>query len=384
MTKTIIHFSGDDYWNSNPHSRYHINKNFVKLGYKVLWINPLGTRFPSVKKKNFSNRIIRKLKSIFKFLKKADENLYVYTPMLIPVFKKGFYLNLNKIIFLFQITIISAILKIKKPLLFFSTPLYAFALNLINYSRAIYYYSDYYTAYRELNDESRKYLEFLDNELYKRADAIYCASREIYSSLKIKNSRANIFYLPHAVDYEHFNNGNKRENLPHEIHSIKNPLIGYYGTLTDSNDWQLIDYCSKERPEYNFVFIGRKDISLPEIENRSNIYFLGKKSYDELPLYASHFDVCIMFWKRREWIKNSSPLKLKEYLSMGKPVVSTFIEEVNENYNDVVYIADTKEKFLEYIDEALNKDNSDRIEKGLKKVKDYDWKAVTERILAEV
>ncbi len=383
MTESIIHFSSDDYWNSNPHSRYHITKNFVELGYKVLWINPLGTRFPSIKKKNFSNRIIRKLKSIFKFLKKADDNFYVYTPVLLPVFSRGFYFNLNKIIFHLQISFITAMLGIKKPVLFFSTPLYAFALNLIGYSKSIYYYSDYYTAYRELNNDSRKYLEYLDNLLYKNSDIIYCASKEIYSNLTTKNGRGNIYYLPHAVDFEHFNTGRKGQiEIPSDLKSIKHPIIGYYGTLTDSNDWDVIEYCSKERPDYNFVFIGRKDISLPKLEKRSNIFFTGKKTYDELPAYALQFDVCIMFWVRRDWIKNSSPLKLNEYLSLGKPVVSTLIEEVNENYREIVYSAKTKEQFLEHLDSAVMKNNSERIEKGLKIVRGYTWRAVAEKILS--
>lgn len=380
--KSIIHFSGDDYWNSNPHSRYHITKNFIGLGYKVLWINPLGTRFPSIKKKNFSNRILRKLKSIFKFLNKAEDNLYVYTPVLLPVFKTGFYFNLNKILFLVQMSFITAVLGIKKPVLFFSTPLYAFALSLISYSKSIYYYSDYYTAYRELNNSSRGYLEFLDGILYRNADSVFCASREIYSGLISKNNRKNIYYLPHAVDFEHFNSGREKNNtLPHDIQSVKHPVIGYYGTLTDSNDWDIIDYCSKERPDYNFVFIGRKDMSLPQLESRPNIFFLGKKSYSKLPLYASHFDVCIMFWVRREWIKNSSPLKLNEYLALGKPVVSTFIEEVNSNYNDVVQIAETKEEFLEQLDKVLKSDNTEQIEKGLQIVKESSWRSVAEKIL---
>ncbi len=385
MSRSIIHFSSDDYWNSNPHSRYHITKNFIGLGYKVLWINPLGTRFPSIKKKNFSNRIIRKLKSIFKFLRKVDDNFYVYTPILFPVFSRGFYFNLNKIIFYLQITFASAVIGIKKPVLFFSTPLYAFALNFLRHSKSIYYYSDHYTAYRELNNDSRKYLEYLDSLLFNNSDVIYCASKEIYSNLLSKDGRSNIFYLPHAVDFEHFNNICKdKTEIPRDIKSIKHPVIGYYGTLTDSNNWEIIDYCSKERPDYNFVFIGRKDIYLPHLEERSNIFFLGKKSYEELPDYASQFDVCIMFWIRREWIKNSSPLKLNEYLSLGKPVVSTLIEEVNENYNDIVFTAKSKEEFLESIDHALKNDNSQRIEKGLEMVKNYSWKKVTKRILTAI
>ena len=90
MSKSIIHFAGDDYWISNPHSRYHISKAFWKKGYKILWINQVGFHFPSVRKSGSGalKKIFRKLKSYAKALKKVDDGFYVYTPVIIPKFKR--------------------------------------------------------------------------------------------------------------------------------------------------------------------------------------------------------------------------------------------------------------------------------------------------------
>ena len=377
--KSIIHFSGDDYWLSNPHSRFHIIKAFNQKNYRVLWINPLGIRFPSLKKKNFFNRVVRKISSLIKLLRKVNNNFFVCTPLSIPIFHDNNLQNINLFFWKIQIAVIMFFLRVRKPLLFFSSPIYGNLLEEINYDKSIYYYSDMYTTYRELKGKNKEYVEKLDETLFINSDIILCASKMIYETLKSKSTK-ELFYLPHQVSFQLFQKASKESSIPFDLQQIKKPVIGYYGTLTDSNDWDIIEYCAKLRPQYNFVFVGRKEIKLDKLEAFNNVFFLGKKDYNEIPLYAACFDVCIMFWIRREWIKNSSPLKLKEYLSAGKPVVSTYIEELDTHYKDVVYISETKEDFLKNIDLSLKSDNSLRIAKGIDMVKNDSWQNAVKKI----
>ena len=116
------------------------------------------------------------------------------------------------------------------------------------------------------------------------------------------------------------------------------------------------------------------------------MYFLGKKSYQEIQKYGAHFDVAIMFWIRRDWIKHCSPLKLKEYLSLGKPVVSTLIEEVKDEFSDIVYIASDENEFLACLDNALEKsdENRIRVERGIEMVKHDTWNSFVNLVEAEM
>jgi hypothetical protein len=376
MKKTIIHFSCDDYWNSNPASKYHIMKSFWKKDYTILWINPIGTRFPSIKrKKQFLGRIFRKVKSLLKLLNKIDDNYYVYTPFILPTFTENKVQQINDILLKFQISLLEIILKIKKPILFFSTPVYGNIINKIKYDASIYFYSDQYTLYRELSQENKHYLETLDRILYKKSDLIFCVSQMIYEGVAKKTDKP-VYYYPHQVDFQFFQKSLKEDYEPLDIKNIPHPIIGYYGTLTDSNDWELIEYCAKNRPDYNFVFIGQRGVDLPSLEELNNVYFLGRKTYDEIPHYAKKFDVCLMFWIRREWIAHCSPLKLKEYLSLEKPVVSTYIEEVADKFTDIVFVSENQQEFLKNIDLALE-DSSARTRKGVEKVRNDSWDTFT-------
>ena len=166
------------------------------------------------------------------------------------------------------------------------------------------------------------------------------------------------------------------------LNGISHPIIGYYGTLTNSNDWNLIKFLAKSKPDYNFVFIGkiREDVD-PEVFDFSNIHFLGYKPYKKLPRYLKFFDVCIIFWKVTDWIINSNPLKTKEFLSMGKPIVSVRIYELEKNFHDIIYLCDTKEEFLSSIDSALAEDSNRLPLKRISKVKDNTWEKDACRII---
>jgi glycosyltransferase involved in cell wall biosynthesis len=378
----LIHFSGDDYWHSNPHSRYHITNEF-RREYRVLWINPVGARMPSLKKKKFFARILRKLKSFSIPLKKVDVDFYVAILFSFPVFRDGIFQKVNHWLVKSRLKSICRNLDIHDPVLFYTSPVHAATIDMIKYKAAIYYYSDLYTEYREFNARTRDFTKNLDKKLYIGSDLIICASSKIYDELKNKTTR-KVVYFPHQVDYSYFS---LKPVLPppSDIAPIKKPIIGYYGTLSDSNDWETIRYCAFQRPEYNFVFIGRKDIPYTGLENSPNVFFLGKKPFEEIRAYGNRFDVALLFWIRRPWIQNCSPLKLKEYLAMGIPVVSTYIEEVARYYNEVVLTSESKEEFLKNIDLALDpRKRGKLISRGIGLVKDDSWAHAVTMVKSEL
>jgi len=372
QAKWLIHFSGDDYWHGNPHSRYHICQAMHNAGYKVLWVNPIGFRMPSITKKGTSGKLWRKIKSVLKFLRKESPNWYVFTPFQLPIFKQSKILVFNRLILNFQLSICKFYLKISHPIALYTTPTFASMVNHDSARRRIYYYSDQYTLYRELSISEKEWMEERDSVLQRAADIVICCSQKIYDNVAQFVSTEKLVYFPHRVDFNKFNNVDKHD-LPKELSNIPSPRIGYYGSLSDSNDWEIIKYCAELRPNFQFIFIGKKNIANTETEHLPNVHFLGDKPYALIQNYGAGFDVAVMFWIRRDWIKHSSPLKLKEYLALGIPVVSTLIEEVSTNYSNIVYSAETKEEFLEYLDYSTTNDNSERVKLGINKVKKDTW-----------
>ncbi len=382
-----IVLSGDDYWNSYPHSTLHIAKRLAKKS-KVLWVNSIGTRVPSLKKKNGLRLLFRKLKSYLKYFRKINNNFYVLSPVTIPFFSGKIIKTVNKKFLWFQIKLFVFLLGLKNIHFFISLASYGIIADKLKKYFCIYFYSDLYISqsdyYSKLNNNAhdqkfRSETKALDKSLFSISKLIYSASNKICETLADQNK--TIRYSPHSVDVEHFQ---KKFAKPLILGSIKSPVIGYYGTLDYRNDWEMIDYASEKRPGYNFVFIGEKFIQLPELEKKENIYFINKILYEEVPAYGSCFDVAIMFWKLEEWIIHSNPLKLLEYIALGKPIVSVDIPEVSKNFNDVAFIAKDKYSFLEKIDQALKVDKYKLEKKYAEILRNHSWENVVKKIYDDI
>ena len=82
------------------------------------------------------------------------------------------------------------------------------------------------------------------------------------------------------------------------------------------------------------------------------MHWLGFRRYSLIPAYGSAFDVAIMPWQDNDWIKRSNPIKLKEYLALGLPVVSTDFAEL-AGYTDRVRAARTHADFVDHLRTTL-------------------------------
>ena len=79
-----------------------------------------------------------------------------------------------------------------------------------------------------------------------------------------------------------------------------------------------------------------------------------------------------MPWRQNRWIGACNPIKLKEYLALGKPVVSTPFAELRK-YRDVVYEADAPQKFANCIKRAFSEDSPELAAKRRQKVARVSW-----------
>src|SRR5690606_13415752 len=113
-----------------------------------------------------------------------------------------------------------------------------------------------------------------------------------------------------------------------------------YGTLRDWVDLDLIANVAKARPELSFVLIGQVLTDVTRLHGLRNVYLLGQRDHHELPAYCKGFDVGFIPYRVEERMQFVNPLKLREYLSAGLPVVSTPIPEV-ARYRDTCRIAAT-------------------------------------------
>nr|WP_319491258.1 glycosyltransferase [uncultured Desulfobacter sp.] len=350
--KTILCFASG--YDAPPTSKHHVMLLLAEQN-TVLWINYHASRMPTTSSSDLLY-MAKKLIEIIKGLKNPRKNLFVLTPLVIPLPSSRFARTLNRFLLIFQIRL--ALKKIRKgPVQVWSfTPDIAYALDQFNEEKVVYYCVDDHAAFsgydtvQVLKDEE---------ELCRKSDLVITTSMVLQE--KKKGWNPNTILVTHGVDFNHFNRA-VTQNLacPEELKNIPRPRLGFFGLIRDWVDVDLLWQIAKKRPEWHFVLIGDADssIDLNKYKETQNMHFLGRKLYQDLPAFCRHLDLGLIPFKVNELTHAVNPIKLREYLSAGLPVVSTPMPEVKK-YDHLVKLADTPHSMEQAISNFLDSENFD-------------------------
>ena len=129
---------------------------------------------------------------------------------------------------------------------------------------------------------------------------------------------------------------------------------------------------AQQRPHWQFLLVGLSSTDVTGLKRLKNVTFVGQQPYESLPRWAKAFDVAIIPYRQNQQVQNANPLKLREYLATGKPVVAVPTAEV-EKFRDVLEIEPEREGFLAAIERSLATDSPDRRSARMAAVRDMSW-----------
>jgi glycosyltransferase involved in cell wall biosynthesis len=170
---------------------------------------------------------------------------------------------------------------------------------------------------------------------------------------------------------------------PPDLADVPGRVVGFFGLIEAWVDLELIAHMAKARPDTSFVLIGRVAQETTAVDGLPNVYLLGQRPYTSMPAYMKYFDVCLIPFVVNDVIENSNPLKLKEYLAGGKPVVTVPIRAVDD-YRDHIYVAGTYDEFLDCVDRALEEDSPERARARVAAMEPESWPAKVDVICERV
>jgi len=352
--QNIICISSID-WDFVWQGHQEIMSTFAKNGNKVLYIENTGVRPPNFKDiPRLRKRIANWFKSAMGFRKEMD-NLYIYSPVILPFPYSRIACWINRRILLRPIKNWTRVMKFHDPIIwtFLPTGTAMDVINNLERKLLIYYcIADFY----ELVGDYKK-VRKVEDELIRKSDLIFAQGKVLYDKCEKLNDNVHIF--PFGVNVEVFEDfKHNPHKIPEDIRGIKKPIIGYVGGVHKHIDFKLIRHIAQIHPEWSIVLVGPLQTGVEEIGGLGNVYLLGKKEFSELPGYINEFDVCIVPYLRSEYTDTVYPTKMNEYHALGKPVVSTELPEVvnfNKENNNLIFIGKTYEEFGDRILQALNK-----------------------------
>ena len=381
----VVCFGGEDWWYHNRgHMDMQLMRRFARMG-TTLYINSIVMQKPGLKRgvsggKSFSQRLWRKSKSILKGLRKSNDSFWVYSPLSLPVHHISWARWLNEKLLTFQVSQITRKLHLGHPIVWVACPAACDIAIKMKKMKLIYQRTDV----MELapNVDSNTIMGY-DRKLKANADLTVFVNSALYN--RESNQCKKAIFLDHGVDYESFAKAEESSWIPEDIAEIKKPIVGFFGAINGNNttNVELIEKLAELLPQISIVLIGSISSDCSSLLSKDNVWWLGQKVYEEIPHYGKCLDVCLMPWRQNRWIEACNPIKLKEYLALGKPVVSTPFTEL-QKYQDVVYQANTPQEFAECIKRALAENSPERIAARRKRVESSTWDNKAELVLQEL
>ncbi len=351
----IIAFAKD--WHEDPTSNHHVLRELAKTR-RVLWLNSIGTRTPKLSSGRDLGKIRRKLGEVAKGPVNVENDLWVFSPVVLPFPHNAAARRVNREILRATIAGLRLRLGMRDFHLWTFLPNVADYVGLLGESLAVYYCVDEWSMFSYLDrDETVR----AERALLDKVDCVFAINNELADAKRSLNPATHV--APHGVDHASFARAlDDATVVPSDIAALSGPngdrpVIGFYGTLRDWVDLDLVAHVARARPSWSIALIGQQldEEALRPIAGLDNVHLLGRKPHDTLPAYCKGMNVGIIPYRIDERMKFVNPIKLREYLSAGLPVVSTAVPEVRR-YAHWCAIAETGEEFVAAIDAALASD----------------------------
>lgn len=364
---TSIICIGND-WDSDPLCKAHIMR-ILAAKNRVLWVNSIGTRRPTLSSRDLG-RMTTKLRRGLRGCQEVRPNLFVVNPLVLPLPGVAFVNRLNAQILARSLRRLCHRYGLHRPILWTFVPNSNWLLGRLDERLVVYHCCDENSALPGVPADAVIQME---RDLVRRAHIVFTSAEQLCEDRRSLNS--NIHFIPHGVDVSHFARAlDPSTVVPEDLQPLPRPVVGFFGRLSEWVDLPLVRALALARPAWSFVLLGEVISNLRPIQDLPNVHILGRRPYSALPEYCRGFDVGLIPFRVNTLTLAANPIKLREYLAAGLPVVSTPLPEV-ARYEGLVRLAAGPSAFIEGIEAALAERSEEMVRRRVAAVRGQDWEA---------
>src|SRR3972149_125492 len=341
-------------WDSIPLVMHHMMTRLARDN-RVLFVDPPVAYSNLIIQPDWWKNHLKKTLLWLRGVNQVRENLFVYYPPPLLLQYGHFKIadRVSKAITASTISKTAKRLGFTTPILWIYHPYAVYPKGQFKEKLTCYDCNDDVGFFYSQNFNKRKKLSAMEANLTRKADIVFSTSKYLFNLRKMQNP--NTYYLPSGIDFTIFNKSISSDcKIAPELEAISKPIIGFVGGMVNSKmNWEWIREASVSHPKWTFVFIGPCVEQPPfYITQQKNIVFLGPKPQEILPAYITGFDVCLIPYQGEAFLRACQPTKTFEYLAAGKPIVASWIHELEE-YSNIVFLSRTMEEFVRNIESAL-------------------------------
>jgi glycosyltransferase involved in cell wall biosynthesis len=373
--ESIICFAKD--WEESPTSNHHVMRELSRH-HDVVWLNSVSTRAPRLQSPRDLRKIARKLAQFTSGPKQVDDRMWVFTPLVLPLPHQSLCTEINRELLRMTMRWLKERLHIERFQLWTFLPSTADYVGAFGETLVVYYVVDEWSLFSYV-DGAR--IAEADRRLCRSADVVFGVTDSLVDARRELNPRT--YLAPHGVDHGLFRRALEPEPLPDDVALLKRPILGFYGTIQDWVDQRLIAFLAARHPDWSFVLIGSQLVDTSLLDQFDNVHLLGPRAHDALPDYCRAFSVGLIPYVVEERMRFVNPLKLREYLSAGLPVVSTAVPE-SQRYEPDCRVAHDFEAFEKSVEQAIERDCPEERHRRSEMMRQETWSSRVEQIRAQV
>lgn len=370
-------YFGNDWFAENRTSSHHVATRLAR-GARLLYVDSPGMRRPDGSRRDL-RRALRKLLAAFRRPVPVQENLWHCTVPQLPFRRIPGITAFNRWFGRLAVRRAMRAIGLRDCISWFVVPHPGFLAHRLGERLSVYYCIDDYAAHPGVDPER---IGSLDAALTRAADLVFVAPPTLLDAKRALNPRT--FPAPHGVDAELFARASDpATRVPGAIAGIRHPVIGYHGSIHEWIDLPLLEWLAIQRPGWTFLLVGHAAVDVSALRRLPNVVLAGPQPYASLPQWARAYDVAVIPYRMTRQVANANPLKLREYLATGKPVVSTWNAEI-ARFSRWVRIAGDRDAFLAAIDACLADGPEHGQRERMAAVAPQTWERRVESALAEV
>jgi len=245
--------------------------------------------------------------------------------------------------------------------------------------KIIYDINDFYTS---PNPRENTRLAKQKKLLLRKSENVFAISKSLKNKYgKLSNKKISL--VPQGFSVQNFSKIKKLKeiNIPQD-----KPKIGFVGQISQRLDYKLLNNLITNNPQWYFIFIGPKNFNqditpkknrqLNEIFNYPNCLWFDRQPKANIPSIINKFDITMIPYDiSLDFNRYCYPMKVFEYFYMGKPVISTPIEELKQHkFKNLIKTGDNHRQWEKHIRDTLNKKwSKENKNKQKKMAMDNSW-----------
>jgi len=368
----ILCFSSID-WDFIWQGHQEIMATLAGRGNRVLFVENTGVRPPRPGDLSRLRQRIRNWWRGVKGFRQERENLFVFSPLVLPFPYSRVARWINARILLRALRRWMRATGFERPIVwtFLPTPLVRQLIRELDPELTIYYCIDDLTS----SSAAARRIRSSEAKVFREADLVFVTSAQLRERAARFNERVHLF--PFGVDFKTFERvRNQASAVPGDLERLGGPIVGYVGGVHKWLDQELLALVAERIPDASFALVGPVQTDVSRLGRCANIHLLGAKSHADVPRYIKGFGVAVIPYRLAAYTTHVYPTKLNEYLAMGVPVVTTDLPEIrrfNLEHGEVVRVAQTPEDFADGIRQAIDKVSAVETERRIEVARENSW-----------